>query len=115
MSFFFFSSRRRHTRFKCDWSSDVCSSDLIAQVRKPFRNEITPGNFVFRTLEFEQMELEYFVEPCTDQEWCEHWVDSRQRSYIHRGIRPAHLRRSEHPRATRSHHSQRTIVLDNRL
>ena len=47
----------------------------IAQVRKSFRNEITPGNFVFRTLEFEQMEIEYFVEPGTDEQWFDYWVD----------------------------------------
>src|SRR5207237_10839485 len=54
----------------------------IAQVRKSFRNEITPGNFVFRTLEFEQMELEYFVEPGTDEECFEHRVDRGDRGSV---------------------------------
>ena len=57
----------------------------IAQVRKSFRNEITPGNFVFRTLEFEQMEIEYFVEPGTDEQWFERWVDERERWYVQLG------------------------------
>src|SRR5260370_24651433 len=58
----------------------------VAQIRKSFRNEITPGNFVFRTLEFEQMELEYFVEPGTDEQWFHHWVHDRARWHIHLGI-----------------------------
>src|SRR3989338_2959017 len=49
----------------------------IAQTGKAFRNEITPGNFVFRTLEFEQMEIEYFVMPGTDEEWHQRWIDER--------------------------------------
>jgi glycyl-tRNA synthetase (class II) len=49
----------------------------IGQVGKSFRNEITPGNFIFRTREFEQMEMEFFVEPGTDEEWHQHWIDQR--------------------------------------
>ena len=49
----------------------------IGQIGKSFRNEITPGNFIFRTREFEQMEMEFFVEPGTDEEWHEYWIDSR--------------------------------------
>ena len=48
----------------------------IAQIRKSFRNEITPGNFIFRTREFEQMEMEYFVKPGTDEEWFDHWIEN---------------------------------------
>ncbi len=74
----------------------------IAQVGKTFRNEITPGNFVFRTLEFEAMEVEYFVEPGTDAEWFDYWVAERERWYHELGIRPENLRRYEHPIANRS-------------
>jgi glycyl-tRNA synthetase len=87
----------------------------IAQVRKSFRNEITPGNFVFRTLEFEQMEIEYFVEPGTDEEWFERWVDERQRWYVDLGIRPENLRRYEHPADKLSHYSKRTTDLEYRF
>jgi glycyl-tRNA synthetase len=87
----------------------------IAQVRKSFRNEITPGNFVFRTLEFEQMEIEYFVEPGTDEDWFEHWVDARERWYIELGIRPENLRRFEHPQDKLSHYSKRTVDIEYRF
>jgi glycyl-tRNA synthetase len=87
----------------------------IAQVRKSFRNEITPGNFVFRTLEFEQMEIEYFVEPGTDEEWFDHWVDARERWYIELGLRPENLRRFEHPSEKLSHYSKRTVDIEYRF
>src|SRR5438105_2249816 len=87
----------------------------IAQVRKSFRNEITPGNFVFRTLEFEQMELEYFVEPGTDEQWFDHWVDERERWYIELGIKPENLRRYEHPTDKLSHYSKRTVDIEYRF
>ncbi|MBV9543514.1 MAG: glycine--tRNA ligase [Chloroflexi bacterium] len=86
-----------------------------AQVRKSFRNEITPGNFVFRTLEFEQMEIEYFVEPGTDEHWFEHWVDERERWYRQLGIRPENLRRYEHPSQDLSHYSKRTVDIEYRF
>ena len=50
----------------------------IGQIGKSFRNEITPGNFIFRTREFEQMEMEFFVEPGTDEEWHERWIDDQR-------------------------------------
>ncbi len=87
----------------------------IAQVRKSFRNEITPGNFVFRTLEFEQMEIEYFVQPGTDEEWFDSWVDTRERWYVELGIRPEHLRRYEHPTEKLSHYSKRTVDIEYRF
>jgi glycyl-tRNA synthetase len=87
----------------------------IAQVRKSFRNEITPGNFVFRTLEFEQMEIEYFVEPGTDEQWFEHWVDARERWYIELGMKPENLRRFEHPRQDLAHYSKRTVDIEYRF
>ena len=60
----------------------------IAQIGKSFRNEITPGNFIFRTREFEQMEMEFFVEPGTDEEWHEYWIDERSHWYVDLGIAP---------------------------
>jgi len=87
----------------------------VAQIRKSFRNEITPGNFVFRTLEFEQMELEYFVEPGTDEEWFERWVDLREQWYVDLGIRPANLRRFEHAQDKLSHYSKRTVDIEYRF
>ncbi|MDQ6670935.1 MAG: glycine--tRNA ligase [Chloroflexota bacterium] len=87
----------------------------IAQVRKTFRNEITPSNFVFRTLEFEQMEIEYFVEPGTDEEWFDKWVDTRERWYFDLGIRSENIRRYEHPIEKLSHYSKRTVDIEYRF
>ena len=67
----------------------------IAQIGKSFRNEITPGNFIFRTREFEQMEMEFFVKPGTDEEWHEYWIETRMAWYLDLGLRrgqPAALR-----------------------
>lgn len=87
----------------------------IAQIGKSFRNEITPGNFVFRTLEFEQMELEYFVEPGSDEKWFDYWVDQRERWYLDLGIRSENLRRFEHPEDKLSHYSKRTVDIEYRF
>jgi glycyl-tRNA synthetase len=87
----------------------------IAQVRKSFRNEITPGNFVFRTLEFEQMEIEFFVEPGTDEAWFERWVDLREQWYLDLGLDRTRLRRYEHPAEKLSHYSKRTVDLEYRF
>jgi glycyl-tRNA synthetase len=64
----------------------------IAQIGKSFRNEITPGNFIFRTREFEQMEMEFFVKPGEDEEWHQYCIDERTRSYVDLGIRAENLR-----------------------
>jgi glycyl-tRNA synthetase len=80
----------------------------IAQVGKSFRNEITPGNFIFRTREFEQMEMEYFVPPAEAQQWFEHWLGERERWYAELGIRPDHLRLRAHERDELSHYSSAT-------
>src|SRR4051794_11439830 len=80
----------------------------IAQVGKSFRNEITPGNFIFRTREFEQMEMEYFVPPAEAQEFYERWCDERRRWYEDLGIRPDHLRLREHDPDELSHYSSGT-------
>jgi glycyl-tRNA synthetase len=80
----------------------------IAQVGKSFRNEITPGNFIFRTREFEQMEMEFFVPPAEAQRWFELWLAERERWYISLGIRPDHLRLRAHDSAELSHYSSAT-------
>jgi glycyl-tRNA synthetase len=87
----------------------------IAQVGKSFRNEITPGNFIFRTREFEQMEMEFFVEPGTDEEWFDYWVTARRDWYVDLGIRPENLRYFEHPKDKLSHYSKRTIDIEYRF
>jgi glycyl-tRNA synthetase len=87
----------------------------IAQVGKSFRNEITPGNFIFRTREFEQMEMEYFVEPGTDEHWFEYWLNERKRWYIDLGISEADLRFFEHPQDKLSHYSKRTVDIEYRF
>src|ERR1700722_1801384 len=68
----------------------------IAQIGKSFRNEITPGNFIFRMREFEQMEMEYFVPPAEAEEWYRYWVDHRRAWYLELGIRDSHLRVRAH-------------------
>jgi glycyl-tRNA synthetase len=87
----------------------------IAQVGKSFRNEITPGNFIFRTREFEQMEMEYFVEPGTDEEWHEYWIQNRWDWYVDLGIDPDNMRRYEHPKEKLSHYSKRTVDIEYRF
>jgi glycyl-tRNA synthetase len=80
----------------------------IAQVGKSFRNEITPGNFVFRMREFEQMEMEFFVPPDQADEWYEFWKQARYDWYVKLGIRPDHLRLREHDADELSHYSSGT-------
>jgi len=78
----------------------------IAQIGKSFRNEITPGNFIFRTREFEQMEIEYFVKPDTDQQWFEHWVEQRFNWYVKLGIRKENLRLRPHAKDELAHYAR---------
>jgi glycyl-tRNA synthetase len=87
----------------------------VAQVGKSFRNEITPGNFIFRTREFEQMEMEFFVEPGTDEEWHQYWIDERMDWYVDLGIERDNLRLYEHPAEKRSHYSKSTIDIEYRF
>ncbi|HEY4226341.1 MAG TPA: glycine--tRNA ligase, partial [Pseudolysinimonas sp.] len=87
----------------------------IAQVGKSFRNEITPGNFIFRTREFEQMEMEFFVKPGEDKEWHQYWIDERTRWYVDLGIDPDNLRHFEHPEEKLSHYSTRTVDIEYRF
>ncbi|WP_323097154.1 glycine--tRNA ligase [Intrasporangium sp. YIM S08009] len=87
----------------------------IAQTGKSFRNEITPGNFIFRTREFEQMEMEFFVKPGEDEEWLQYWLDERTRWYTDLGINPDNLRHFEHPADKLSHYSKRTVDIEYRF
>jgi glycyl-tRNA synthetase len=91
----------------------------IAQIGKAFRNEITPGNFIFRTREFEQMEIEYFVNPLeridgrpADEVWHERWIEARLAWYQHYGIRADHLRLREHEKSELAHYAKRTADID---
>ncbi|MFI7443831.1 glycine--tRNA ligase [Nonomuraea indica] len=87
----------------------------IGQIGKSFRNEITPGNFIFRTREFEQMEMEFFVKPGTDEEWHQFWIDERYRWYSDLGINKDNLRLYEHPKEKLSHYSKRTVDIEYRF
>jgi glycyl-tRNA synthetase len=80
----------------------------IAQIGKSFRNEITPGNFVFRTREFEQMEMEFFVPPDEAEDWHKRWLEQRLNWYVELGIRHDHLRLRAHPAEELSHYSSAT-------
>ncbi|MDL4818028.1 glycine--tRNA ligase [Actinomadura opuntiae] len=84
----------------------------IGQIGKSFRNEITPGNFIFRTREFEQMEMEFFVKPGSDEEWHQYWIDERMQWYVDLGIRKENLRLYEHPAEKLSHYSKRTVDVE---
>ncbi|HEY8790721.1 MAG TPA: glycine--tRNA ligase [Actinopolymorphaceae bacterium] len=87
----------------------------IAQTGKSFRNEITPGNFIFRTREFEQMEMEFFVEPGTDETWHQYWIDTRMAFYTELGLTAENLRLFEHPKTKLSHYSTRTVDIEYRF
>jgi glycyl-tRNA synthetase len=78
----------------------------IAQIGKSFRNEITPGNFIFRTREFEQMELEYFVKPGTDERWFDYWVKERFDWYIKLGIKKESIRLRQHGKEELAHYAR---------
>jgi glycyl-tRNA synthetase len=84
----------------------------IAQTGKSFRNEITPGNFIFRTREFEQMEMEFFVPPAEADQWYEHWKQERFTWYEDLGIRTDHLRLREHDADELSHYSSATADVE---
>jgi glycyl-tRNA synthetase len=87
----------------------------IAQTGKSFRNEITPGNFIFRTREFEQMEMEFFVVPGTDEEWHDYWLQQRWDWYVGLGMHEDNLRFFEHPKEKLSHYSKRTVDIEYRF
>ena len=84
----------------------------IAQIGKSFRNEITPGNFIFRTREFEQMEMEFFVPPADAEKWHKVWMEERERWYTELGLRPDHLRVRAHGADELSHYSSATSDIE---
>ncbi|MFC1987126.1 glycine--tRNA ligase [Chloroflexota bacterium] len=84
----------------------------IAQIGKSFRNEITTGNFIFRSREFEQMEIEFFVKPGTDEKWFKYWLEERLNWYVKLGIKKDNLRLREHGKEELSHYSRRTVDIN---
>ena len=87
----------------------------IGQIGKSFRNEITPGNFTFRTREFEQMEVEFFVKAGDDDEWLSKWVDARYQWYVNYGIRPENLRKRPHGSDELAHYAKACIDIEYRF
>ena len=83
----------------------------IAQIGKAFRNEITPRNFIFRVREFEQMELEFFVEPGEDNLWHDKWIEERSKWWESQGVSKKKIRFLEVPKDELSHYSKRTVDL----
>src|SRR5437588_2457335 len=86
----------------------------IGQIGKSFRNEITPGNFIFRTREFEQMEMEFFVKPGTAEEWHARWIDARFAWYAALGLRKENLSQCDHQADKRAHYAKRTVDIEYR-
>ena len=84
----------------------------IAQIGKAFRNEITPGNFTFRTIEFEQMEIEFFCKPGTDEAWHQKWIDERFAWYQRYGLRKENLRLREHAKDELAHYAKRCVDVE---
>jgi glycyl-tRNA synthetase len=84
----------------------------VAQIGKAFRNEITPGNFTFRTREFEQMEIEYFVKPGEDEAAHQLWIDTRVKWYAELGLRPENLRQREQTKDELAHYAKRCVDLE---
>jgi glycyl-tRNA synthetase len=87
----------------------------IAQIGKSFRNEITPGQFVFRTREFEQMEMEFFCRPEEAEDWFQYWIDERKRWYMDLGMKEENLQFREHDAEELSHYSAATFDVDYRF
>ncbi|HYL98010.1 MAG TPA: glycine--tRNA ligase [Blastocatellia bacterium] len=95
----------------------------VAQIGKSFRNEITPGNFIFRTREFEQMEIEYFVKPpeiqkpgeLTDEQWHQQWIDARYNWYLSLGMNEANLRKYEQAKDELAHYAKRCVDIQYRF
>ena len=84
----------------------------IAQIGKSFRNEITPGNFLFRVREFEQMEMEFFVPPADAEDWHRYWIEERRNWHIRLGLRESHVRVREHEQSELSHYSLATSDIE---
>ena len=84
----------------------------IAQIGKAFRNEITTGNFIFRSREFEQMEIEFFVKPETDEEWFNYWLEERRNWYVNLGIKKENLRLRQHTKGELAHYARKCYDID---
>ena len=84
----------------------------IAQLGKSFRNEITTGNFIFRSREFEQMEIEYFVKPGTAEEWFSYWLEERLNWYVKLGIKREHLQQRQHTKGELAHYARECYDID---
>jgi len=84
----------------------------IAQIGKAFRNEITTGNFIFRSREFEQMEIEFFVKPGTDEEWFNYWLEERLNWYVKLGITKENLRLRQHGKGELAHYARDCYDID---
>lgn len=84
----------------------------IAQIGKAFRNEISPGNFIFRTREFEQMEMQYFIDPASEEEWFEYWRAQRWRWYLDLGIKEEHLRWHPHGPLELAHYARAAMDVE---
>lgn len=84
----------------------------IAQIGKAFRNEITPGNFTFRTREFEQMEMQYFVKPGTDMQWFEQWKEARWNHHMRLGLNPKKLRFKQHGPKELAHYAKAAFDIE---
>ena len=87
----------------------------IAQIGKSFRNEITPGNFTFRTREFEQMEMEFFVKPGSDEEWYNYWSKERYNWYVGLGMNAENLRMREHAKDELAHYAKACVDVEYRF
>jgi glycyl-tRNA synthetase len=81
----------------------------IAQIGKSFRNEITTGNFIFRSREFEQMEMEFFMKPGTDTEWFKYWVDERVKWYLRYGMKPENIKLRHHEKEELAHYAKACV------
>src|SRR6185436_11464893 len=84
----------------------------IAQIGKSFRNEITPGNFIFRTRELEQMEMQFFVEPGTDMEWFEKWKQWRLEWHLSLGLQPERLKFHQHAGSELAHYARAAFDIE---
>ena len=84
----------------------------IAQIGRSFRNEITTGNFTFRTREFDIAEIEYFVKPGEDERWFKIWLEDWEKFFLELGIKRENLRRYEHPKKSLAHYSKRTVDIE---
>ena len=84
----------------------------IAQIGKAFRNEITPGNFIFRTREFEQMEMQFFVHPSEDEKWFDYWKDQRMQWFSRLGLQQEKLRFHEHSQKELAHYAKRAFDVE---